>query len=161
MALSMAALLIPIFLLLGAYKIFFSGDAPIAVDTTQTFAAARHDARFPILEPSGLATEWKATSSTFTLHADGSVLRIGYVPPDRSGIQLIESDRPVDRLLPEELGSGAQPGNLITIGNRLWRGYPVVGDGNRALVLAEDRRTTVLVGTGSEADLRTLAASLR
>jgi hypothetical protein len=161
MTLSMAALLIPIFLLLGAYKIFFSGDAPIAVDTAQTLATARHDAHFPILEPGGLPTDWKAISSTFALQSDGSVLRIGYVPPDHSGTQLIESDRPVDRLLPEELGSTAQPGNLVTIGNRLWRGYPTVRDGNRALVLAEDRRTTVLIGSGSDADLRTLAASLR
>jgi hypothetical protein len=145
MALSMAVLIIPIFLLLGA---------------AQTYATARHSASFPVLEPGGLPGGWTAISATFGKVDDGSTLRVSYVPPAKTGLQLVESDRPVNALLPDELGGAAQPGNLETVGGRQWRTYPVAGDGGRALVLAEDGRTTIITGTASAADLRTFAATL-
>jgi hypothetical protein len=160
MALSMAVLIIPIFLLLGAYRVFFAGDAPVPVDAAQTYATARHSASFPVLEPGGLPGGWTAISATFGKVDDGSTLRVSYVPPAKTGLQLVESDRPVNALLPDELGGAAQPGNLETVGGRQWRTYPVAGDGGRALVLAEDGRTTIITGTASAADLRTFAATL-
>jgi hypothetical protein len=86
---------------------------------------------------------------------------VGYLPGSANGLQLIESDEPVDSLLPAELGGGARPGELSTINGRQWRAYPVARDGDRALVLAEDGRTTIVIGTATDADLRLLASSLR
>src|SRR5438309_3290027 len=74
MALSLAVLLIPVFLLVGLYKVVFSGDAPIPVTAGDTWASARHDAHFPVLEPQGLPAKWTVISATFT----GGTLRVGY-----------------------------------------------------------------------------------
>jgi hypothetical protein len=161
MALSMAVLLVPVFLLLVGYRVFFAGDAPIAVDAGQTFATARHSAHFPVLEPKDLPPGWTPIIAKYGAVADGSVLRVSYVTPSRAGVQLIESDRPVDALLPDELGAAAKPGNLTDIGGRRWREYPVATGGGRALVLAEDGRTTILTGTAEDKDMRTFAAYLR
>jgi hypothetical protein len=157
MALSLAALLIPIFLLLGAYKLVFSGDAPIPYDASGTWATARHSARFPVLEPAGLPPKWTVISATF---GDGT-LRVGYVTPGGAGLQLVESEQAVDTLLPAELGTDARPGNLVTIGGRQWREYPQVRHGDRALVLVDNDRTTIAIGTASDAELRTFAGALR
>jgi Protein of unknown function (DUF4245) len=161
MALSMAVLLVPIFLLLLGYRVFFAGDAPVGVDAGQVYDTARHDAHFPVRQPRDLPSGWVPIAAKFGAEADGSVLRVSYVPPDRSGIQLVESDRPVNALLPAELGADAQPGNLTDIGGRQWRQYPQVQGGGRALVLAEDGRTTILTGTAEDSTMRTFAAALR
>jgi hypothetical protein len=157
-ALSLAVLLVPIFLLLLVYRLVFSGDAPVPGDTAGTWDAARHSAHFTVLEPAGLPAKWTAVSAVYQ---DGT-LRVGYVTPDGAGVQLIESDQSADRLLPTELGTDARPGDLVTIGERQWRTYPVARDGNsRALVLVDDGRTVVLVGVATDNDLRTFATSLR
>lgn len=153
----MAVLLVPVFLLLGAYKIFFSGDAPIAVDTSDTWATARHSAPYPVLQPDGLPGGWTAISASYS----GATLRIGYITPNGSGVQLVESDRTGDVLIPAELGTDAQAGNLVVIGGRTWRAYPVVHGGGRALVLVDQGRTVLITGTATESDEHTLAAALR
>jgi Protein of unknown function (DUF4245) len=160
MALSMAVLLVPIFVLLVVYRVFFAGDAPIAVDAGETYATAKHSAHFTVEVPQDLPPGWTPIAAKFETVTDGSVLRVSYVPPARTGLQLVESDRPVNSLLPDELGTDAQPGNLIDIGGRQWRTYPVAKGGGRALVLAADGYTTVITGTASDADIRTFAASL-
>lgn len=157
----MAALLIPVVLLLTAYRVFFAGDAPVAVDASATYATAHHSAKFTVLEPSGLPSGWTASSASFATTNGTSVLRVGYLPGSSNGLQLIESDQPVESLLPAELGSDARPGELSTINGRQWRIYPSARDGDRALVLADDGRTTIVIGTASDADLRLLASSLR
>jgi Protein of unknown function (DUF4245) len=161
MALSMAVLLVPVFLLLVGYRVFFAGDAPIAVDAGETYATAKHDAHFTILEPVDLPPGWTSIAAKFELADSGSVLRVSYVPPDRTGLQLVESNQAVDSFLPDEVGSDSQPGNLIDINNLQWRVYPVAKGGGRALVLAGDGYTTVIVGTATDQDMRTFAASLR
>jgi hypothetical protein len=160
MALSIAVLVIPIFLLLGVYRVFFAGDAPIGVDASQTYATARHDAPFPVLVPTGLPGGWTPINSSFGKVSDGSVLRVSYVPPAKTGLQLVESNRPVNSLLPDELGGSAEPGNLETINGQQWRSYPVTQHGARALVLAQNGQTTIVTGNASDEDLRTFAAAL-
>jgi hypothetical protein len=157
MVISMAVLLVPVFLLLGAYRLFFAGDAPIALDTSATWATARHSAPYPVLEPVGLPSGWAAISASYS----GATLRIGYVTPAGAGVQLVESDRTGDVLIPAELGGDARAGNLVTIGGRAWREFPVVHGGGRALVLVDQGRTVVITGTATESDERTLAAALR
>jgi hypothetical protein len=157
MALSLAVLLIPVFVLVGVYKVVFSSDAPIAVNATDTWATARHSAHFTVLEPTGLPAKWTVISATF---GDGT-LRVGYVTPSGTGVQLVESEQAVDQLLPAELGADARPGNLVSIADRQWRLYPSARNGNRALVLVDAGRTVVVIGSATEDELRTFAATLR
>jgi Protein of unknown function (DUF4245) len=161
MALSMGVLLVPVLVLFILYNVLYNGDHPRGVDPAGDFAAARSAARFTVLQPAAAPPGWTAVSSTFRRQSDGSVLRVGYVTASRAGLQLIESDRPVNALLPEELGQAAQPGNLTTVGQRQWRAYPVARDGAMALVLAEESGTVIIIGNVPAADLRTLAATLR
>lgn len=161
MVLSMAVLLLPILLLLGAYKVVFNGDHPRAVDPVSAFDDARHAGRFPVHEPGGLPGGWSAISYAYATQGGAGTLRVGYVTPGGGGVQLVESDRPADALLPAELGEDARPGSLVEIGGRQWREYPVARDGNQALVLAENGGTTIVIGAAPMADLHALAANLR
>ncbi len=154
--LSLAALLIPIFVLLGVYRVFFAGDAPIAVDPSDAWASARHSASYQVLEPSGLPRGWTVVSASY----QGGTLRIGYVTPDGTGLQLVESDQTADALLPGELCDDARPGNLVPLTGRTWREYPVIKGGGRAMVLVDQGRTVVVEGTATDSQVRVLAASL-
>lgn len=159
MALSMGVLVVPVLVLVVLYNVLFNGGSPRAIDPSGTFAAAHHSGAFTIVEPVGLPGGWTPVSSSYQRQGDGSVLRVGYVAPG-GGLQLIESDRPVNALLPDELGNDAQPGNLVSIGDQRWREYPVAR-GGRALVLATGDSTVCIVGAASADDLRTLAGHLR
>ena len=157
MLLSLAVLVIPVLILVAVYETVFSGAAPIAVDPSDTWATARHSATFQVLQPQGLPPKWTVTSATF---ASGTV-RVGYVTPSGTGLQLVETASPADTFLPAELGADARPGNLVPIGEREWRAYPSVGSGNRALVLVDDGRTVLVIGSARDEDLRTFAGTLR
>jgi hypothetical protein len=154
--LSLAALLIPIFLLLCVYRIFFAGDAPIAADPGAALDSARHSASYQVLQPAGLPKGWTVISANY----QGGTLRIGYVTPDGTGLQLVESGQTADALLPTELGDDARPGNLIPLSGRTWREYPVIKGGGRAIVLVDQGRTVVVEGTATDSQVRVLAASL-
>jgi Protein of unknown function (DUF4245) len=155
--LSLAVLLVPIFVLVALYRFVYSGEAPVPYDATGAWASARHSASYPVLEPAGLPKGWTLISASYA----AGTLRVGYVTPDGTGVQLVESDRTGDVLLPIELGTDAQPGNLVQINGRSWRSYPVIHGGGRALVLVEQGRTVVVDGTATDSEERELAASLR
>ena len=153
----MATLLIPLFVLLGVYQVVYSGDAPIPYDASSVWATARHDKRFPVLQPNGLPAHWTVISATYR----DATLRVGYITPAGTGLQLVESDQTAEQLLPAELGATARPGNLLVIGDRQWRDYPDARNGDHALVLVEQGRTIVVIGGVEGADLRTFAGTLR
>jgi hypothetical protein len=154
---SLAVLLIPIFLLVAAYRFVYSGDAPVPYDASGVWASAHHSAPYPVLEPAGLPKGWTLISASYA----GGTLRVGYVTPDGTGVQLVESDKTGDVLLPAELGADAQPGNLVPINGRTWRAYPAIHGGGRALVLVDQGRTIVVDGTATDSEERELAGSLR
>jgi hypothetical protein len=157
MLLSLAVLLVPIFVLLLLYRYLFAGDAPIGVDATQTWNTARHSAHFTVLAPEGLPKGWTVASANFA----GGTLRVGYVTPAGTGLQLVESDRPLSALGPAELGTKARAGNLVSVNDRPWRAYQQVRGGGQALVLVDAGRTVLVVGSAAPEDLRTFAAALR
>ena len=166
-ALSLAALIVPILLLLGAYRLFWNGDKPIAVDVSETYQTAQHAGAFPVLEPAGLGSGWSANVANFVPAspgaggaAAGAVLRVVYHDPDGDGVQLIETNAPSDAVLAAELGTDARPGNLVTLGGRQWREYPVAGSGARALAAVEDGRVVIVIGSASADRLREFAAAL-
>src|SRR5436305_10731322 len=145
MLLSLAVLLVPVVILFVVYETAFAGSAPIAVDPSDTWSAARHAGTFPVAQPQGLPARWAVTSAAY----GSGTLRVGYVTPARTGLQLVETAAPVDQFLPAELGADARPGNLRTIGGRQWRAYPSVRAGDRALVLVDDGRLVVVVGSAN------------
>lgn len=86
MALSLIVLLIPVFLIVGAYRFLYGGDTIVTVDPTETIASAQR-AGIGQLPPATAPEGWLIVSAQFH---DG-VLRIGYLDPEQRGVQLVQS----------------------------------------------------------------------
>jgi hypothetical protein len=156
MALSLAVILLPVFLLVGLFRALGHEDPP-SVDAAPAYDAARRADAFPVLEAAGLPDDWHVQSATFRL----GVLRIGLRTPDKGGAQVIQTNQPADRFVPAQLGNEARADGTVDVNGRPWQRYTGGRKGQRALVLLEPDRTVILIGQTSEAALRTLAASLR
>ncbi|GLY95668.1 hypothetical protein Acsp02_29230 [Actinoplanes sp. NBRC 103695] len=159
MVISLLVLLIPIALLLTFYRVVLSGDAPITVDPAATIQEAQAAAAFPIAVPGDLGDDWHTTSATWRKTVDGSTLRLGYVAPDDDSALVIESNVPPEQLLPAELGKEAKPRGTVRAGEAAWRSY-LARPGELALVLNDQQRTIIVVGTAAPEHLQTLAAAL-
>lgn len=159
MILSLAVLLVPVAILLVIYRTLFNGDAPITVDPAPTIQEAQQAKLFPVAAPRGLGDDWHTSSATFTRAANGATLRIGYVDPDKDPIQLVESSVPTSTLLPAELAENAKPIGTFRSETGVWRlfdGRP----GEKALVMADQSRTIIVVGKADVDSLEKLAGSL-
>jgi hypothetical protein len=159
MAMSLAVLIIPIALLLIFYRTVLSGDRPISVDPGPSIQAAQRANAFPVAAPEGLGDDWHVSSATFTRQPAGATLRLGYVDPDKDPIQLVESNVPADTLLPAELTRKAEPQGNFRSAIGVWRVYQA-RPGEKALVLTEQNRTIIVVGSTDMANLERLASSI-
>ncbi|MEU4213802.1 DUF4245 domain-containing protein [Actinoplanes sp. NPDC026623] len=159
MAMSLGILLIPIALLLLFYRLVLDGDRPVSIDTEPTLQQARAAAAFEVVVPRGLGDDWHAVSATFERKGGGATLRIGYVDPDRDGIQLIESSTPTADLIPVELGSDPEAIGTFRSGARTWQRYDA-RPGEEALLLLEKGRTVIVVGSTDAKSLESFASSL-
>ena len=160
MALSLLVLLVPIALLLLFYRFVLDGDEPVPVDPAPTVATARAANLFPISEPTGLDDGWTPVSAAWQQVEGGRALRIGYVTPGGGGVQVVQTDAPVDSFLPIELSASARPEGSVDVAGTAWQVY-TARPGERALVLLEPDRTVYVLGSASEDELRELAASLK
>jgi hypothetical protein len=145
MALSLLVLLVPIFVLLAAYR-FVGGESPVVVDPSSAYADARAANAFPVAEvppPKG----WQVASAAFRRNG-GGVLRIGLRGPDGAAVQVIEGGADVG-FVPSELGD-ARPEGVAGIGGRNWVRH-VTARGERALVLSQPDRTVIVLGSGVDA----------
>lgn len=158
MVVSLLVILLPVALFFGVYR-FFDGGEPVVVDTQPAIADARAVGGFPVSEPSGLDPKWRPTTAKFRTVEGGATLRIGYVTPEKAGVQLVQSSVPADQLLPAELGDTAAPQGTVEVNGRNWQRY-TARPRERALVLLEPQRSIVIVGDASDQELSTLAAAL-
>lgn len=159
MMLSLAVLLVPIALLVIFYRLVLSGDAPVTVDPGPAIQEARQVAAFTVLEPRGLSGDWHVSTATFNRQAAGVTLRIGYVDPGKDPVQLVESSVPTATLLPTELGADAKALGNVRTSAGVWRAYDA-RPGEKALVLADGKRTVVVVGKTDVATLQAFATTL-
>jgi hypothetical protein len=160
MAFSLLVLLIPIALLIGFYRLVLGGDQPVVVDPAPAIAEARAAHAFPVSEPVGLRAGWRPVRAGVQRADGGATLRVGYLSPAGGGVQLVQSNVPVERLLPAELSTGAQPQGATDLVGHRWQRYATRPD-ERALVLLEPGRTVIVVGSVQEDELRELAGALR
>jgi len=159
MALSLAVLLVPIALLLIFYRTVLSGDAPVRIDPAPTIQEARQANAFPVAVPHGLGDDWHTSSATFVREATGATLRLGYVDPDKDPIQLVESSVPAATVLPAELTTEARRIGSFRAATGVWQLYEG-RPGEQALVLADQKRTIIVVGATDVENLEKLAGSL-
>ncbi|HEY7173770.1 MAG TPA: DUF4245 domain-containing protein [Micromonosporaceae bacterium] len=161
MAKAVLVLLVPVIIAVVVYVFFFGGSNAIAIDPSGTYSEAQVAHVFPVVQPQGLPNGWKPVSSTFGVENGRHVLRVGYVTPGGSGIQLVESDGPAASAISDAVGSSNPIGASVNLGGRNWG---EVGAGNhdqRALIDTEKGYTIIVKGQVSENDLSTFASSLR
>lgn len=159
MALSLLVLLVPIFVLLGVYR-YLGGEGATVVDPAAAFEDARASHLFPVAEPSGLPSGWQVASAAFRREDTGAVLRVGYRTPGGGTAQLVETDAPADEMVTRELGAGAQARGAAAVAGGDWQAF-ATAKGEHALLLAEPGRSVLVVGRADDAELATLARSLR
>lgn len=104
MALSLIVLLIPVVLVIVAYRSLYQGDSVVSVDPTETIASAGR-AGITDLPPATAPEGWSIISATFR---DG-VLRIGYVDQRQRGVQLAQARSTLQ---------GPRPGERSMTGSR-------------------------------------------
>lgn len=160
MVISMAVLLVPIIIALAVWRYVSSGNEVNTVDPTSTIQQARQTGHFPVAVPTGLGDDWKVTSAANDVSGATQTLRLGYVTPDGGFAQVVESNQDAAKLLAGSVPDGARPTGAVRIGGHDWSRY--TGQKSRAvLALLEPKRTILVVGQTSDAELRTLAGSLR
>jgi hypothetical protein len=86
MALSLLVLLVPLLLLVVAYRVLFNGEAPANVDPTPALESAQR-AGLTQLPPATPPAGWSIVRAQFR----DEVLRIGYVTNANEEVQLVES----------------------------------------------------------------------
>jgi hypothetical protein len=136
------------------------GDGIHVVDTVGPIAAAREAAGFDVPAPDGLASGWRPTSTEFVPSGDnhGASFRIGYVTPSGEFAEFLASDD-APPAVTAQYGPITGDGSA-DIGGQKWSKY--VTSKNRTLFARTSGRVTVVVtGSATDADLQTLAGSLK
>jgi hypothetical protein len=158
MALSLLVLLVPIFVLLAAYR-FLGGESPTVVDASSAYDTAKAAKLFPVTEPTGLPAGWQSVSSAFQRGDAGGVLRVGFRSPSGGIAQLLESNVDAEALVRGELGQAARVEDTLSLDGLDWQRY-VTEEGERALVLRQSNRTVIVVGQAPVEELAVLAAAV-
>ncbi|MBA3489753.1 MAG: DUF4245 domain-containing protein [Longispora sp.] len=159
MAYSLLALLIPIVLMVALYR-FLGGESPTVVDPEPVFADARSRAGYQVLAPDPTPTGWQATTATATMSDRHLILRVGYIGPNDSFLQLTESGGPADGVLVDALEPGSAMRGSLSVNGKEWQLY-TGPKGIRALVISDSGRTIVLAGRASEGTMSNFAGTLR
>ncbi|HEX5741260.1 MAG TPA: DUF4245 domain-containing protein [Pilimelia sp.] len=155
---SLLALLVPLAILAGVYRAVQGGDAPLPADAAAAVDQAVRAGDFPVAAPGPLPAGWRAASATYRRGDGRAALRLGYVAPSGAGLQLVQTDRPADAVLREELGGG-RPSGTVSAAGRQWQRYPG-RPGEEALVLLGPERTVLVLGPAGAPELAVLAGVL-
>lgn len=157
--------LVPLLVVVGLLVLFTwprgqVSDGVHVVDTKGPIATARQQAGFPLLAPTGLSSDWRATSTEFVPAGPDSAatFRIGYVSPNGQYAEFLEGGDAPDAV-------AAQYGPLsvdgtATIAGAVWQRYQTANS-RRLLRHTVGKVTVVVTGSAPQAELEQLAASLR
>jgi Protein of unknown function (DUF4245) len=160
MAKAMLVLLVPVMIAVAVYVFFFGGSSPIVIDPSGSYGDARAAGVFPVVQPQGLASGWKSVSSTYGVENGRHVLRVGYLAPDGSGLQLLESDGPTAAVISDAVGTANPVGASVTIGGRTWGEVGAGKNDQQALINTGNGYTIIVKGQSSDKDLQTFAGAL-
>jgi hypothetical protein len=139
MVFSMIVLMIPVLLIVLAYRNLYGGDTVVTVDPTGAIAAAQRAGLTPTPPTTG-PTDWQTVAAQFQ---DGT-LRLGLHGPDGEGLQLIQSTRPAAELVRSELDAAAVPHGELVVDERSWQRF-TAGD-KEALLLDLPTSRVLVIG---------------
>ncbi|MFF8725198.1 DUF4245 domain-containing protein [Streptomyces sp. NPDC015171] len=128
------------------------------VDYRVELLTARRAASYPLAAPEGLPDTWKPTSVRFQ-GAKSDRWHLGFQTPGGQYVQVEQSTEKRADFIEQASQGGSATERTERIDGRTWTRY--TGGRYDALVLEDTPgSTTVVAGTGSFAQLRTMAAAL-
>lgn len=160
-SLGLMAVVIAALLLLGpARTLVFPGAARMkAVDFSDQVTAFAKVAG-SVLAPVGVPPGWRANAASFDTKGGTARLHIGFATPGSRFAGLDETNGPSAALVSDVLGSrGATVKGSTVIGGQTWQ-QRRSDRGEEALTITTGGLTVVVTGSGSDQQLRALAASL-
>ncbi|MET9448841.1 DUF4245 domain-containing protein [Streptomyces cinerochromogenes] len=129
------------------------------VDYRVELLTARRAASYPVAAPEDLPSTWKATSVRFQ-GENSDRWHLGFQTPGGQYVQVEQSTQKPSDFIDQASQGGSATKRTETIDGRTWTRY--TGGRYDALVLdGTPGSTTVVAGTGSFEELRTMAAALR
>jgi hypothetical protein len=158
-ALSLGVLIVPIFVVILGFQ-FLGADPITRVDPTEAYGRAESSGGFAVLRAEGLPRGWYITAATSQLDKGDTTLRVGLVAPSGKFARFAQSNRPVERMVADELGGTPRSTGAEELGGQVWLRYPGRGQ-EQALVSVRRDSVVVVTGTAEDAELQELAASLR
>ncbi len=140
-----------------------AGADPVAgrtVGYSVELQQARRDAPYPVAGPQGLGKDWRATSVDYQGTDRKNVTwHLGFVDPEQQYVAVEQSNGdPAEFIGQVTLDSHRDGHRTVVAGGRTWQRY--TGGRYTALVREEAGVTTVVLGTGPDAQLRQLAQAL-
>jgi hypothetical protein len=153
---ALVVLMVPVILVVALYR-FLGHETPPTVDTSDVYEAVQAAHAFDLLKPTGLSDKWRISSASY----QQGTLRLGIVSPNNGQLRVLETGPASPALIPTELGAGARVDGSVEVNGSGWQRYVDGRPEETALVKAEPKRTVIVVGHSSDADLHTLASSLR
>lgn len=137
------------------------------VDVAQVFDDFRVAQPFPVLEPTGLSSDWTPNSAWYepadvTGDIDGGLLHVGYLTPEGSYAEVRQTDGDRQEAVAEWVDDAEQV-DTVTITGRRWDVVESPKTGKQALVTTTGGKGTTVVVTGKANldELQQLAGSLR
>jgi hypothetical protein len=161
-SLGLMAVVIGVLLLIGpARTLVFPGSAKMQpVDYTHQVTAFRNVAGI-VLAPTDLPADWRANAASFGSSRGRARLHIGFATPGSRFAGLDESSGPAALLVRRVLGPrGARVTGTTNIAGQTWE-FRRSQRGEQALTMTTGPLTVVVTGSATDAQLRTLAGSLR
>jgi hypothetical protein len=166
---SLAVILIPL-LVITFFATRNLRDAPVTVvDWQPVLAVARQQAPYPVLAPTSLPAEWRATRATWVKAGDPylngapavrNTWELGFLAPDDVYIALNQGDAESEDFVKSESREGRADGQS-TVNGATWERLVTDDDRTRSLVSTSPEVTTVVVGDTSYEALESYTATLR
>lgn len=133
----------------------------LKVDYAASLEQARRYSPYPVAAPEGLGAAWTATSDTFDASdPQKTTWHLGFVNADQEYVGIEQSNAPAADFIDEvTLGAHRDGARTVSAGGVAWEHW--TGERYKALVRKQPGVTTVVLGTGTDAQLTQVAAALR
>lgn len=135
--------------------------ASLKVDYTASLQQARRYAPYPVAAPEGLGKEWTATSDTFDATDPHQVVwHLGFVNTANQYVGVEQSNGDSAAFIADVTLNAHRDGNrTVSAGGVVWERWKSAR--YTALVRKDAKATTVVLGTGTDAQITQLAAALK
>jgi len=166
---SLAVIMLPLLLITLLFTHNVGHPPVIVLDWRPVVAKARAQSPYPVLAPTDLPADWRATQANWVrtgepfLNGEPAVRNIwqlGFLAPDGTFIGLDQGDGKPEEFVKDQSQSGLSDGTSV-VGGKTWQRLASENNRTRSLVLSSPAVTTLVVGDTSYAALESYAATLR